>query len=187
MKIISAVLLMMVLAGCAQEYDTKGVVYTGVADLSIQVHQFIASNEVDDRKIDLTMTGPHELTFSFNNKISHIDFEEDVIIIKSETEKSAWTAKKVRGGFELEDGTRLQYGKCKGWTMCLLDSTNMPILKGRYLLTAKHTEITLWMADGEKHVELLGLMTNGLFNRSRNERESIESSLETLSTQVWTY
>lgn len=187
MKGIISVLLIMVFAGCAQEYDTKGVVYTGEADLSTQVHQFVATNQVDEKEINLTMTGPHELTFTFNTKISHIDFEEDVIIIKSETDRSEWTAKKVRGGFELEDGTRLQYGKCKDWAICLLDSANLPILKGRYLLTSKHTEITLWISESEKHVELLGLMTNGLFNRSRNERESIESSLETLSTQVWTY
>jgi hypothetical protein len=71
--------------------------------------------------------------------------------------------------------------------MCLLDGDEQPILKGRYTLRGNNTEITLWISESEKHVELLALMANGLFNRSRNERESIESSLGTLSSQVWAH
>jgi hypothetical protein len=72
--------------------------------------------------------------------------------------------------------------------MCLLEeSTQLPILKGAYSLSGNNVTIELWISEGEKHVELLGVMANGLFNKSRNEKEAIDSSLETLSNQVWTY
>ncbi|HEX5171947.1 MAG TPA: hypothetical protein VFW11_22365 [Cyclobacteriaceae bacterium] len=153
-----------------------------------RIRQFTATNADNKEDIILNMTGPHELTFNFNNNISHIDYEKTVIIFKSETDKGEWTAKKVKGGFEFEDGTRLQYGDCKGWDICLLDHRpQLPILKGGYSLKGDSAKITLWISDSEKHVELLGLMANGLFNRSRNAKKSIDSSLETLSPQVWTY
>lgn len=181
-------LMTILFVSCSQEYDVKGVAYSGEANLNSRIREFTATNTGNEKKIILNMTGPHELTISFNNKISHIDYEEKVVIFRSETDKSEWTAKKVRGDFKLEDGTLLKYGNCRDWTICLLDdSTKLPILKGRYLLRGNSTEITLWISDSEKHVELLGLMANGLFNRSRNAKQSIDSSFETLSPQVWTY
>ena len=188
MKVAIPFLLAMIIAGCSQDADTKGVVYTGNADLKTQLRQFTATHADNEKDIILNMTGPRELTFHYNDKISYIDYEEDVIIFKSETNQSEWTAKKVKGGFELEDGTILQYGNCKGWAICLLDgNTQLPILKGDYLLKGSSAKITLWISESEKHVELLGLMANGLFNRSKNEKDSIDSSLETVSPQVWTY
>lgn len=188
MKGVIPFLLAIIFTCCSQNYDTKGVTYSGKAKLNIRLHEFVATNEEIEKDIMLNMTGPRELTFKFNNKISHIDYEKDVIIFRSETDKSEWTAKKVKGGFELEDGTLLRHGTCRGWTMCLLDDkTQLPILKGEYTLSGNSTKITLWISDSEKHVELLGLMANGLFNKSRNEKEAIDSSLETLSNQVWTY
>ena len=188
MKGIISFLVVMVLAGCAQESDTTGVVYSGKANLSTPLHQFTAINDDSGKDIILTMTGPRELTFNINDSVSHIDYEEKLIIIRSETDQSEWTAKKVRGGFELEDGTSLEYENCQGWTICLLDGgTKLPLLKGKYTLHASSVEITLWISESEKHVELLGLMANALFNKSRYEKQSIESALETLSSQVWTY
>lgn len=188
MKGAISFLLVILFAGCSQDSDTKGVIYSGKAKLNIRLREFIATHEEIEKDIILTMTGPRELTFNFNNKISHIDYEKDVIIFRSETDPSEWTAKKIKGGFELEDGTQLRYGDCMGWTMCLLDgSTQLPILKGKYSLSGNNTTITLWISDSEKHVELLGLMANGLFNKSRNAKEAIDSALETLSNQVWTY
>lgn len=187
MKVIPFLLAIIAL-GCMQDSDTKGTIYSGDAKLNIRLREFIATNEEHKKDIILNMTGMRELTFNFDNKISHIDYEKDVIIFQSETDKSQWTAKKIKGGFELEDGTLLNYGNCRGWTMCLLDgNTELPILKGRYSLSGSNVKITLWISDSEKHVELLGLMANGLFNKSRNEKQAIESSLETLSPQVWTY
>ncbi len=185
MKRVIPLLLVMIFAGCSQEYDTKGVVYSGKVNLNGRIRQFTATNSDNKKDIILTMTGPRELTFNFNNKISHIDYEDEVIIFRLETDHSEWTAKKVRSGFELEDGTLLHYGNCRDWDICLLDgSTQLPILKGRYSLSGNGADITLWISDSEKHVELLGLMANGLFNRSRNAKEA---ELETLSPQVWTY
>lgn len=180
-------LIAMLLVSCSQDYDVKGVAYSGEANLNSRIREFTATNTDNEKKIILNMTGPRELTVHFNNKISHIDYEKDVIIFRSETYKTEWTAKKVRGGFKLEDGTFLQYGDCRGWAICLLDdSTKLPILKGNYSLSGSNTKITLWISESEMHVELLGLMANGLFNRSRNMKEMNES-LETLSPQVWTY
>jgi hypothetical protein len=188
MKSVVNFLLIIIFAGCSQHSDTKGVIYSGKAKLNIQLREFMATNEEDDKKIILTMTGSKELTINFNDTISHIDYEKDVIIFRSETDKSEWTAKKVKGGFELEDGTLLRYGNCQGWTICLLEeSTQLPILKGAYSLSGNNVTIELWISEGEKHVELLGVMANGLFNKSRNEKAAIDSSLETLSNQVWTY
>lgn len=184
MKKVIPFLLAMIFAGCSQDYDTKGVIYSGKVNLNTRIREFTATSTENEKDIILNMTGPRELTFKFNNKISHIDYEEDVIIFKAETDKSEWTAKKVRGGFELEDGTLLQYGNCRDWDICLLDGSTKPILKGRYSLSGSWATITLWISDSERHVELLGLMANGLFNKSRNAKES---SLETLSPQVWTY
>jgi len=107
MKGVIPLLLAMIFAGCSQEYDTKGVVYSGKVNLNGRIRQFTATN-ADEKDITLNMTGPRELTFNFNNKISHIDYENKVIIFRLETDHSEWTAKKVRGGFELEDGTLLQ-------------------------------------------------------------------------------
>jgi hypothetical protein len=181
-------LLMVVFTGCSQDYDTKGVAYSGKANLNIRLKQFTANNTNNEKDIILTKTGPRELTFNFDAKISHIDYKEDVIIIRSETDKSEWTAKKVKGGFELGDGALLEYGDCTDWIICLLDSdTKTPILKGKYSLSGNKVHITLWISDSEKHVELLALVANGLFNKSRNRKQSIESSLGTLSSQVWTY
>lgn len=187
MKGVAPFLLAIIFVSCSQDYDTKGVVYSGKVNLNTRLRQFTATN-TEEKNIILNMTGPRELTFNFNNKISHIDYEKDVIIFRSETDKSEWTAKKIRGGFELEDGTRLQYGDCRDWTICILDgNTKLPILKGRYSLSGSTAEIRLWISDSEKHVELLGLMANGLFNRSRNAKQMIDSSFETVSPQVWTY
>lgn len=187
MKEVISFLLATIFTGCSQDYDTKGAVYSGTVSLNTRIRQFTATSQGNKKDIILNMTGPRELTFNFNNEISHIDYEKDVIIVRSESDKSEWTAKKVRGGFELEDGTRLQYGNCRDWTICLLDdSTKLPILKGRYSLRGSSAKITLWISDSEMHVELLGLMANGLFNESRNVKEGNES-FETLSPQVWTY
>lgn len=188
MKGIIPFLLAIIFAGCSQDSDTKGIIYSGNAKLNVRLREFIATNEENEKNIILNMTGLRELTFSFNNKISHIDYEKDVIIFRSETDKSEWTAKKVKDGFELEDGTLLRYGNCRGWTMCLVDGkTDLPILKGGYTLSGNNVKIMLWISDSEKHVELLGLMANGVFNKSRNKKQAIDSSLETLSPQVWTY
>ena len=187
MKELIPFLLAMIVAGCSQEYDANGVVYSGQVNLNTRIRQFTATNTDNQKDIILNMTGQRELTFNFNNKISHIDYEKDIIIVRSETDRTEWSAKKVRGGFELEDGTRLRYGNCMDWTICLLDdSTKLPILKGRYSLGGSGATITLWISEGEKHVELLGLMANGLFNRSKNARQ-VDESFETLSPQVWTY
>ncbi|MBK8291532.1 MAG: hypothetical protein IPK96_11955 [Flammeovirgaceae bacterium] len=181
-------LLAIIFVGCSQEYDAKGIVYSGNANLKIGLSQFIATNAENENEIILNMTGPHELTFNFNNKISHIDYEKDVIIFKSETGLTEWTAKKVKGGFELNDGTIIQYGNCKGWTICIMDdSTKLPILKGKYSLNGNTTKISLWISDSEMHVELLGFMANGLLNRSRNAKQKIDTSFETVIPQVWTY
>jgi len=143
MKGVIPFLLAIIFTCCSQNYDTKGVTYSGKAKLNIRLHEFVATNEEIEKDIMLNMTGPRELTFKFNNKISHIDYEKDVIIFRSETDKSEWTAKKVKGGFELEDGTLLRYGNCRGWTMCLLDgNTQLPILKGEYTLSGNSTKIT---------------------------------------------
>jgi hypothetical protein len=187
MKGMITFLLAMIAAACSLESDTAGAVYSGKANLNTKLHQFIATNADTHKDVILTMTGPRELTFSLNDKLSHIDYEKDIIIIRSETDNSEWSAKWVKGGFELEDGTLLQYGNCRGWTICLQDDNNVPILKGKYSLRGNGAEITLWISDREKHVELLGLMANALFNKSKNAKQSIDSALETLSTQVWTY
>lgn len=187
MKVLIPFLFAMIFSDCSQDYDTEGVVYSGKANLNTRLRQFTATNTDNEKDIILNMTGPRELTINFNNKISHIDYENNVIIFRSETDKSEWMAKKVKDGFELEDGTLLQYGNCRGWAICLLDgSTKLPILKGRYSLSGSSAKITLWISESEVHVELLGLMANGLFNRSRNAKE-LKESLETLSPQVWTY
>lgn len=187
MKGVISFLLTIVFLSCSQDYDTKGLVYSGKANLNTRLRLFTATNADNENDIILNMTGPRELTFNFNNRISHIDYEKDVIIFRSETDQSEWTAKKVRGGFELNDGTLLQYGNCRGWAICLLDEgTKQPILKGGYSLRGSSAKITLWISDSEKHVELLGVMANGLINRSRNVKEMNES-METLSPQVWTY
>lgn len=180
-------LIAMLSIGCSQDYEVKGVIYSGTVNLNRRIRQFTATSQDNKKDIILNMTGPQELTVYFNNKISHIDYEKAVIIFRSETEKSEWTVKKVRDGFELEDGTLLQYGDCRGWAICLLDdSTRLPILKGNYSLRRSRTIITLWISESEKHLELLGLMANGLLNRSRNAKEMNES-LETILPQVWAY
>lgn len=181
-------LLAMIFVGCSQDCDVKGVVYSGKANLKIGLSQFFATNAENEKDIILNMTGPHELTFNFNNKISHIDYEKDVIIFRSETDLPEWTAKKVRGGFELNDGTTIKYGNCKGWTICIMDdSTKLPILKGKYSLSGSSASISLWISDNEKHVELLGFLANGLVNRSRNAKQEIDFSFENVIPQVWTY
>jgi hypothetical protein len=188
MKILIPFLLAIVFAGCSQDSDTAGLVYSGKANLNERLHQFTAINEETQNDVILTMTGPRELTFNLNDKVSHIDYEEDVIIIRSETDSSEWTAKRGKGGFTLEDGTLLKYGNCGDWNICLLDGvTKLPILKGKYSSNGNIVKITLWISDSEKHVELLGLMANALFNKSKNAKQSIDSALETLSTQVWIY
>jgi hypothetical protein len=187
MKSVSILLIAVFFAGCAQDSDGEGSVYSGKAALNAKLHQFIATNEDTNKEVILTMTGPSELSFSFNDKLSHIDYEKDVIIIRSDADTSEWSARRVRGGFELEDGTRLGYGKCQGWAICLQDGDNIPILKGKYSLQGNGAEITLWISDREKHVELLGLMANALLNKSRNTKQSVDSALETLSSQVWTF
>lgn len=174
--------------GCSSDSDGSGTVYTGSASLNTRLHEFVASNPDTKKDVSLTMTGPHELTFRFQDKLSHLDYEDEIIFIRSETDSSEWSAKKVRGGFELEDGTLLEYASCQGWTICLQDKeTKQSILKGKYALRGNNVEITLWISDSENHVELLGLMANALFNKSRNADASIDAALETLSSQVWTY
>jgi hypothetical protein len=180
--------LLLAICGCTKEPGTEGIVYSGKANLNTQIREFTAVSEENEKSISLTMTGPHELTFTFDDKITHIDYEEDVIIFRSEPDKAEWAAKKVKGGFQLEDGTLLRYGNCRGWNICLLDSANKaPLLKGEYSLAGNSTKITLWISEGEEHVELLGLMANGLLNRSRDAKQVIEASVETVSPQVWTY
>lgn len=185
MKGMTYFLLALIVAGCTQDYDTNGVVYSGKANLNNRIRQFTASTTENEKDIILNMTGQHELTFHFNSEISHIDYEKEVIIFRSETDHSEWTVRKVQNGFELEDGTLLQYGNCRGWIVCLIDeSTKLPILKGSYTLSGSNAKITLWISDHQKHVELLGLMANGLLNRSKKMNEA---SFETVSPQVWTY
>lgn len=180
--------LLIISVACSREADTEGVVYSGNANLNTRLHEFTATNDETNKDIVLTMTGPRELTLSFNEKVSHIDYEDDVIIILSESYNQQWTVKKVKEGFELEDGSLLEFGSCGNWEMCLTNSkTKLPILKGKYAFSGSNVNITLWISESEQHVELLALMANGLFNRSRNAKESIESSLRTLSPQVWTY
>jgi hypothetical protein len=188
MRVLVHFILSTILVGCAQDSQTAGVVYAGRANLNAKLHQFTAVNAETEKSVTLTKTGPRELTFNLNDKISHIDYETDVIIVRSEIDSSAWTATRVRGGFQLEDGTKLKYGDCKGWGICVMDSgTEEPILKGKYTLSGNSVAITLWISESEKHVELLGLMANALFNKSINAKQSNESALETLSSQVWTY
>jgi len=188
MKEVIVLFLAVIVAGCNQDSDTGGTVYSGKAALNTRFHQFVASNADTGKDVVLTMTGPHELNFSLNGKLSHLDYEKDIIIIKSEADSTEWSARKVKKGFELGDGTLLEYGDCQGWAICLVDSeTKEPILKGKYSLRANSVEITLWISDGENHVELLGLMANALFNKSRNVKLSIDAALETLSSQVWAY
>jgi hypothetical protein len=187
MQRVITLLAAIIFAGCSRDSDTAGVVYSGKANLNSKLHQFIATNEDTNKEVILTMTGPTQLTFSLNNELTHIDYEKDVIIIRSEADNSEWSAKRVKGGFELEDGTLLSYGNCPGWTICLQDSDNVPILKGKYSLRGNGAQITLWISDSEKHVELLGLMANALLNKSKDAKQSVDSALETLSTQVWTY
>ena len=175
------------LTACSPKEETTGI-YTGEADLRDRLRQFTALNENTKKKIILNRTGIHELSFYFNDKVSHLDYEEEVITIRSEEDKSEWTAKKVKGGFELEDGSVLKYAKCADWEICLVEAeTKAPVLKGRYELNGNKATLSLWISDSEKHVELLGLMANGLINRSRDHQQSIESSLETLSAPVWVY
>lgn len=188
MKTIIPFLAVMIFAGCSQHTETKGVIYSGEANVNNRLRLFTATSPEVGKIIVLNMTGPRELTFHFNDKVSHLDYEKDVIIILSEAGEPEWKAKKVKGGFELEDGTVLQYDNCRDWTICLIDAdTQQPVLKGRYALNGSRTMITLWISESEKHAELLGLVANGLFNRSKNEKLLIESALETLSQQVWTY
>ena len=185
---VPALFLAVIVTGCWQDSDNSGALYSGKASLTTRFHQFVASNADTRKDVILTMTGPHELTFSLNNKLSHLDYEKDIVIIRSETDKSEWSAKKVKNGFELEDGKLLEYGNCRDWAICLQDSdTREPILKGKYSLRGNSVEITLWISNRENHVELLGLMANALFNKSRNEKLSIDAALGTLSSQVWTY
>jgi hypothetical protein len=54
-------------------------------------------------------------------------------------------------------------------------------------LNGNTTKISLWISDSEMHVELLGFMANGLLNRSRNAKQKIDTSFETVIPQVWTY
>lgn len=187
MKGVISLLLAMMFAGCSQDSDTGGAVYSGRVNLNTQIHQLTVTNEDTKKDIVLTRTGPRELTFSLNDRVSHLDYEEDIIIILSETDSSQWSAKRVKGGFELEDGTLLQYGDCRGWIICLQDSDSVPILKGKYSLRGNGAQITLWISDREKHVELLGLMANALLNKSKNAKQSVDAALETLSPQVWTF
>jgi hypothetical protein len=187
MKWLITLLLAMILASCSQDSEVAGTIYSGRANLNTPLHQFTAVNEGTEGDVILTMTGPHELTFNLNDKVSHIDFEKDMIIIRSETDSAEWSARKVKGGFELEDETFLQYGDCRGWAICLLDEGSIPILKGKYSLQGHGAEISLWISDRERHVELLGLMANALLNKSRDEKQSVDAALETLSSQVWTF
>jgi len=188
MRIIIPFVLSIMCVCCSRDPQTAGVVYTGKANLNIKLHQFTAINDVSGRSIVLTMTGPRELTFNMNDNVSHIDYETDEIIVRSGRDSLEWTVRRVKGGFQLEDGSKLEFGNCKGWTMCLFDSgTEEPVLKGKYLLSGNRVAITLWISESERHAELLGLMANALFNKSRNAHQSIQSALETLSAQVWTY
>jgi len=188
MRVVILFILSIVFVCCSQDPQTAGLVYTGRANLKVKLHQFTAVAEDSGKSIILTMTGPRELTFNINDKVSHINYETDEIVIRPEENSPEWTVKKVEEGFQLEDGSSLDFGNCKGWTMCLFDrQTGEPILKGRYLLNGDRVALTLWISESEKHVELLGLMANALFNRSRNAHQSIQSALETLSAQVWTY
>lgn len=189
MKAAITLLAGMLLASCSQKSETTGgTVYSGTTSLNKRFHQFVASSAATRKDVILTMTGRRELTFSFNDKISHLDYEEEVIIISSETDSLEWSAKKVKDGFELADGTVLEYNRCRGWAICLqAKDTREHILKGKYSLRGNGVEITLWISDSESHAELLGIMANALFNRSRNEKLSIDVALETLSSQVWTY
>jgi hypothetical protein len=187
MRNMITLLVAIIFAGCSQGSDAAGSVYSGKADLTSKIHQFIATNEVTNKNVVLTMTGPNELTIDLDDKLSHIDYENNVIIIRSETDSSEWSATRTKGGFELEDGTLLGYANCQGWDICLQDNDNIPILKGKYSLRGNGAQITLWISEKEKHVELLGLMANALLNKSRNAKQSVDSALETLSSQVWTY
>jgi hypothetical protein len=187
MKGVITLLLAMAIASCSPDSDTGGTVYSGRVNLNTRLKQFTATNEDTKEDIVLTMTGPHELTFSLDDKISHLDYEKDIIIIRSEADNSEWSAKKVKRGYELEDGTTLKLDDCPGWTICLHDSGSVPILKGKYSLQGNGVEVTLWISDHEKHVELLGLMANALLNKSRDAKQSTDAALETLSSQVWTY
>lgn len=188
MRLIIPLLLSIVFIGCSGESDINGLTYTGRANLNIKLHQFTAVNDQSEKSIILTMTGPRELTFNINGKVGHINYENDEIVVRPAGDLPEWTVKKVKEGFELEGGGVLEFGSCKGWTMCLLDrETKEPVLKGKYLLSGDRVAITLWISESEKHAELLGLMANALFNKSRNAHQSIQSALETLSAQVWTY
>lgn len=189
MRLFILLLVSIIFVSCSPDAEeTTGVVYEGKANLNKKLHEFTAVNKDTEKSITLTMTGPRELTFNLNDNISRIDYETDVIIVRSETDASEWTAKKVKDGFELEDGTTLELGDCQDWNMCIFDGeTKEPILKGKYSLSGSRVSITLWISESERHAELLGLMTNALFNKSRNAHQSIQSALETLSVQVWTY
>lgn len=175
---------LLVLMACAPPLE-EGT-YSGRVSLRTRLDEFIATNE-EGKEIKLTKSGPHELIFSFGNVISHLDYEDDVIIIR-ESNNVEWTAKSIKNGFELDDGSILEYENCKGWELCLVDSkTREPMLKGSYSLSGSNVRISLWIAQEEKHKELLGLMANGLINKSRGVKQSNDSSLKTIAAPVWAH
>jgi hypothetical protein len=50
-------LLAIIFVGCSQDYDAKGIVYSGNANLKIGLSQFIATNAENENEIILNMTG----------------------------------------------------------------------------------------------------------------------------------
>lgn len=149
--------------------------------------EFTATNN-EGKSVLLTKSGPHELTFNYDNKVSYLDYENDVIIISDGERQKSWTARSVKDGFELEGGEVLRYARCDGWELCLEDpKTGTALLKGAYSLSGNNVRITLWISPDERHIELLGLMANGLINKSLGAKESADSSLKTIAAPVWTH
>lgn len=161
--------------------------YSGRVSARKRLDEFTATNNAG-KTIVLTKTGPHELSFHYNERLHYLDYEDEVIIIRDSVHRDVWTARSIKDGFALEDGTELKYARCKGWELCLKDAaTGTELLKGAYSLSGNHVRITLWISPEERHIELLGLMANGLINRSLGARESADSSLKTIAAPVWTH
>lgn len=161
--------------------------YTGEVSAKKRLDEFTAVNK-NGKAVLLTKTGPHELSFTYNDTTSYLDYENDLIIIRSADRVDQWTVRNVRNGFALEDGSELRYTKCAGWELCLEDpGTGVTLLKGAYSMSGNNVRITLWISPEEKHIELLGLMANGLINRSLGAKESGDSSLKTIAAPVWSH
>ncbi len=186
-KKINSVFIVVCAAVVACTAPADEFTYSGQVSAKKRLDEFTAVNN-DGKTIQLTKSGPHELSFTFNDTISYLDYENDVIIIQNADRTDQWTARSIKNGFALEDGTTLNYAQCRGWELCLEDpKTGVTLLKGAYSLSGNDVRITLWISPEEKHIELLGLMANGLINRSLGAKESGDSSLKIIAAPIWSH